>query len=51
MDGENVKIDYVLPVPLDGKMREPVGVLPMVTSGGPQGTIARTFTLAFALTF
>jgi site-specific DNA recombinase len=38
VDGESAKIDYVLPMPPDGKLREPVGVLPMVTTGGEGGT-------------
>jgi site-specific DNA recombinase len=43
IDGDSAKIDYVLPMPPDGRMREPVGVLPMVNSGGEGGT--RTPTL------
>jgi hypothetical protein len=38
IDGDSAKIDYVLPMPPDGRMREPVGVLPMVNSGGEGGT-------------
>ena len=38
IDGESAKIHYILPMPPDGKMREPVGVLPMVTFGGEGGT-------------
>jgi site-specific DNA recombinase len=38
IDGESAKIHYILPIPPDGKMKEPVGVLPMVTFGGEGGT-------------
>jgi site-specific DNA recombinase len=38
IDGENAKVHYILPMPPDGKMRESLGVLPMVTSGGEGGT-------------
>jgi hypothetical protein len=38
IDGESVKVNYVLHMPPDRKMREPVGVLPTVTSGGEGGT-------------
>jgi site-specific DNA recombinase len=38
IDGGSAKIHYVLPVPPDGKMKESLGVLPMVTSGGEGGT-------------
>jgi hypothetical protein len=31
---ENAKVHYILPIPPDGKMRESLGVLPMVTSVG-----------------
>jgi hypothetical protein len=34
MAGENAKVHYILPIPPDGKMRESLGALPMVTSGG-----------------
>jgi site-specific DNA recombinase len=38
IDGGSAKIHYILPVPPDGKMREPLEVLPMVTFGGEGGT-------------
>ena len=38
IDGENAKVHYILPMPPDGKMRESLGVLPMVTLGGEGGT-------------
>ena len=38
IDGESAKIHYILPMPPDGKMREPLGVLPMGTFGGEGGT-------------
>jgi len=41
-------IHYSLPMP-HGDEDQLVGVLPMVTSGGPQWTEQRTFALAFSL--
>ena len=38
IDGENAKVHYILPMPPDGKTRESLEVLPMVTSGGEGGT-------------
>jgi site-specific DNA recombinase len=38
IDGENAKVHYILPMPPDRGMRESLGVLPMVTSGGEGGT-------------
>jgi site-specific DNA recombinase len=38
IDGGSAKIHYVLPVPPDGKTKESLEVLPMVTSGGEGGT-------------
>jgi len=43
IDGENARVDYTLPIPPDGKTRESLAVLPMVTLGGEGGT--RTPTL------
>jgi len=37
IDGEHAKIHYILPMPPDGKTRESLGVLPMVTFGGAEG--------------
>jgi len=34
---ENAKVHCILPIPPDGKMRESLGVLPMVTSRGEKG--------------
>jgi len=42
-------IYYNLPLPRMGETQT-VEVLPMVTPGGPQCTIDRTFTLSFRLT-
>ncbi|MFC1910535.1 recombinase family protein [Chloroflexota bacterium] len=39
IDGERVKINYVLPMPPDGKLQESFGVLPMVTLGGLWETV------------
>jgi hypothetical protein len=44
-----VSVYYRLPMPPDGKDKERVGVLPIVTSGGAKWTIQRTFSLAFSL--
>ena len=38
IDGESAKVHYILPVPPDGRMKESLGVLPMVTLGGEGGT-------------
>jgi site-specific DNA recombinase len=38
IDGGSAKIHYTLPMPPDGKMKESLGVLPMVTFGGEGGT-------------
>jgi hypothetical protein len=38
LDGENVKVHYNLPMPSDVRMRESLGVPPVVTSGGEGGT-------------
>jgi site-specific DNA recombinase len=38
IDGENAKVHYILPMPPDGRVRESLGVLPMVTFGGEGGT-------------
>ncbi len=35
--GGNARVHYVLPMPPDGKTRESLGVLPMVTLGGAEG--------------
>jgi hypothetical protein len=35
---EDTKIHYILLMSPDGKIREPLGVLPMVTPGGEGGT-------------
>jgi site-specific DNA recombinase len=37
IDGGSAKVHYILPMPPDGKMRESLGVLPMVTFGGAEG--------------
>ena len=37
--GENVKVHYNLPMPIDGRMKESLGVLPMATPGGPFATV------------
>ena len=37
IDGGSAKIHYVLPMPPDGKMKESLEVLPMVTVGGDRG--------------
>ena len=50
IDGGSAKMHYVLPMPPDGKMREPAGVLPMVNFGGPGVTIDRTFSFSFTFT-
>jgi hypothetical protein len=42
MAGENAKVHYILPIPPDGKMRESLGALPMVTSGGEGGSQTHT---------
>jgi hypothetical protein len=34
---ENAKVHYIFPIPPDGKMRESLGPLPMVTSGREGG--------------
>ena len=38
IDGGSAKIHYTLPMPPDGKAKESLGVLPMVTFGGEGGT-------------
>jgi site-specific DNA recombinase len=38
IDGENARVHYILPMPPDAKIRESLGVLPMVTVGGEGGT-------------
>ena len=38
IEGESAKVHYILPVPPDGRMKESLGVLPMVTLGGEGGT-------------
>jgi site-specific DNA recombinase len=38
IDGGSAKIHYVLPMPPDGRMKESLEVLPMVTLGGEGGT-------------
>ena len=37
IDGGSAKIHYTLPMPPDGKTKESLGVLPMVTFGGDRG--------------
>jgi site-specific DNA recombinase len=38
IDGENVKVHYILPMPPNSKTRESMGVLPIVSLGGEGGT-------------
>jgi site-specific DNA recombinase len=38
IDGGSAKVHYILPMPPEGRVRESLGVLPMVTSGGEGGT-------------
>jgi site-specific DNA recombinase len=38
VDGGSAKVHYILPMPPDQRMRESMGVLPTVTSGGEGGT-------------
>jgi hypothetical protein len=39
IDSDKAKIQYHLPMPLDGKKVQSIGVLPIVTSSGPLGTV------------
>ena len=48
---KQVTAHYNLPMPKGEKLKEQMGVLPVVTFGGAGVTIGRTFRLAFALTF
>ena len=38
IDGQNARVHYILPMPPDGSVRDSVGVLPIVSSGGEGGT-------------
>ncbi len=47
--GENVSIEYTIPVIPDGSDNEELRVLFIVHYGGADGTIGRTFSLTFSL--
>jgi len=49
--GEQVLVNYIIPMSPPKLKDEKNPVLDIVQYGGPQRTIAGTFTLAFALTF
>jgi len=39
INGDKAKIQYLLPMPPDGKKTQEVGVLPIEHVGGPLGTV------------
>ena len=47
--GTNVLITYTIPLPPDGAIDEQARVLSIVHGGGTEGTVQRTFSLAFSL--
>jgi len=40
---KQVTIHYNLPIPPDTKKKQSVGVLPIITPGGPYGTVPELF--------